>query len=193
MYLPRLIQTLSAVLVLAAVLMFTAPAQAQLRDRGFDEPIVIRQTIPDPQAVRRGPITSDRLSTTSTRLIDARRGFRPYSSVFGDRASHHRYAAYDDHFGISRPENRPWSYSQRTPRTSVTQFRNTRASSERSFQTPRRSASPQPMTIIVREQLRADTTKTNTTIRIHKDRSATPTTSGAVLVASDGTVIQIGD
>lgn len=192
MYLPRLVQTSSAVLLLAAVLLFAAPAQAQYRDCGFDEPIVIRQTIPDPQAVRRGPITSDRLSTTSTRLVDARRGFRPYSSVYGDRVSYRRYAAYDDHFGISRPENRPWSYSQRTPRTGVTQFRN---DSRRATRTSVSHAQTNPGYILIlhEQQLRETQPKPDMKIRIHKDRTATPTTSGAVLITADGTVIQVGD
>ncbi|MEM9346185.1 MAG: hypothetical protein AAGB26_06175 [Planctomycetota bacterium] len=191
MYLPRLFQTLSAVMVLAAVLVLSAPAKAQLRDRGFDEPIVIRQTIPDPQAVRRAPLTSDQLSTTSTRLIDARRGFRPFSSVRGDGFGFRRYAGYDDHFGISRPENRPFSYSQRTPRTSVSQFRN---NSRPSIRTSVSSVDFSPgYTLILHNERAAPEPKRELTVRIHNDKTVTPKNSGAVLITADGTVIQIGD
>ena len=188
---PRLVQTCSTALVLAFVLVFAAPVFAGHRGPGSDQPIVIRQTIPDPHAVKRAPLTSDRLSTTSTRLIDARRGFRPYSSVFGDRASHHGYAAYDDHFGISRPENRPWSYAQRTPRTGVTQFRNNARQSDRVSMT-RAQTSP-AYTLVLRESAAETQPKPDMKIRIHTDRSAIPTTTGAVLITADGTVIQVGD
>ncbi|MEM6260274.1 MAG: hypothetical protein AAGI37_18510 [Planctomycetota bacterium] len=191
MHLPRLAQTLSAVLLLAAVSLLTAPAKAQLRDRGFDEPIVIRQTIPDPQAVSRTPLTSDRLSTTSTRLIDARRGFRPYSSVRGDGFGFRRYAGYDDHFGISRPENRPFSYSQRAPRTSVSQFRNDSRPSGRTAISP--ASFSTGYNLVLRDERTEPAPKRDLKIRIHNDKTATPETSGAVLITADGTVIQIGD
>jgi len=183
-------------LMLVGILMvaFESTAQHVNREPGYShEKIVIRQTIPDPRAVKRAPLTSDRLSTTSTRYIDARRGFRPYSSVFRDHASHHRYAAYDDHFGVSRPENRPWSYAQRTPRSYVSEFRNEHADDDSA---ERDSAAAAPaMTLIVNEQLREETpeTEVDMKIRIHDDTSAIPTTSGAVLITADGTVIQVGD
>ncbi len=176
---------------LALVLTLSPVAQAGSRSVHQDAPIVIRQTIPDPYAVKRSPLTSDRFSTTSTRLIDARRGFRPYSSVYGDHASHHRFSAYDDHFGISRPENRPWSYSQRTPRTYVEQFRNDHADND--LPQSNADANPPSFTVIVAEQLREDKPKPDMKIRIHNDRSAIPTTTGAVLITADGTVIQVGD
>ncbi|MGB1124729.1 MAG: hypothetical protein ACPG4Q_05955 [Phycisphaeraceae bacterium] len=190
---------LAATCVLPAVILvgtLSLPLTVQAQHVNYDrsqasDRIVIRQTIPDPHAVKRRPLTSDRLNTASTRYIDARRGFRPYCSVFGDRASHHRYAAYDDHFGISRPENRPWSYSQRTPRSSVSHFRNEHVS----HGPPERgSAATAPVVqLIVSEQLREDNPKVDMKIRIHKDTSAIPTTTGAVLIRADGTVIQIGD
>ena len=164
-------------------------AHDQCNDHG--ENVLTRRTIPDPYAVKRRPLTSDQFSTTSTRLIDARRGFRPYSSVYGDRASHHRYAAYDDHFGLSRSENRPWSYSQRTPRSYVQQFRNDRTDDD---DTERGSAAP-AINIVVNEQLREDKPEpvVDMKIRVHNDTSAIPTTTGAVLITADGTVIQVGD
>lgn len=178
-------------LVLALLLSFAPVAQAGSRCAQHGDNIVIRRTIPAPFAVKRSPLTSDRLSTTSTRFIDARRGFRPYSSVYGDRASHNHYAAYDDHFGISRPENRPWSYSQRTPRTSVTQFRNDSRSSDRVALT--RTPTSPAYSLALQEQPREATPKPDMKIRIHSDRSAIPTTTGAVLITADGTVIQVGD
>lgn len=179
-------------LVLALLLSFAPVTQASSRCPEHGEGIVIRRTIPDPYAVKRSPLTSDRLSTTSTRLIDARRGFRPYSSVYGDRASHHRFATYDDHFGISRPENRPWSYSQRTPRTSVTQFRNEARQSTSQPSVTRAQTSP-AYTLILREQAVETTPQLKQKIRIHNDKTVIPTTTGAVLIRADGTVIQIGD
>jgi hypothetical protein len=182
--------------VLAVVLSLSSDAAAQHvnREYGYNpDKIVIRSTIPDPQAVKRSPLTSDRLSTTSTRLIDARRGFRPYSSVHcGRTAQHrHRYAGYDDHFGISRPENRPWSYSQRTPRSHVSQFRNDSRQSTRSVS---RTIEPTPAyTRLLPEQPREPEQKVDMKIRIHNDRTAIPTTTGAVLITADGTVIQVGD
>ena len=178
-------------LALALALVLSLPADTFAQHVNYEyghnpDRIVIRRTIPDPHAVKRSPLTSDRLNTASTRYIDARRGFRPYSSVFGDCRWHHRYAAYDDHFGISRPENRPWSYSQRTPRSYVSEFRNDRPTQTTASVTPR-------STVVVREQLRTDKPKVDLRIRIHNDRSAVPTTSGAVLITADGTVIQVGD
>jgi len=187
----------SRVFTTAAVVLLLSLSPAALahgRSDDHGERILIRRTIPDPYAVKRTPLTSDRLSTTSTRLIDARRGFRPYSSVYGDRASHHRYAAYDDHFGISRPEDRPWSYSQREPRTYVQQFRNDHADDDEPTQRAA-SASAPAINIVVHEQLREDKPepRADMKIRIHNDRSAIPTTTGAVLITADGTVIQVGD
>ena len=183
--------TVCTAFALAVMLTLSPVALACGTCAGHNEPILIRRTIPDPYAVKRSPLTSDRLSTTSTRLIDARRGFRPYSTVRGDRASHHHYAGYDDHFGISRPENRPWSYSQRTPRSYVSQFRNDHAAEDKAEHGS--AASTPAISLIVREQLREDKPKPEMKIRIHNDRSAIPTTTGAVLITADGTVIQVGD
>ena len=182
---------LATVLAMALLLSFDADAQHVNYEYGVNpDKIVVRRTIPDPQAVKRTPLTSDRLSTTSTRLIDARRGFRPYSSVYCGRTAH-RYVGYDDHFGISRPENRPWSYSQRTPRTHVSQFRN---EADQARRTATRASDPNPAyTLVLREQPREAKPKVDMKIRIHNDRSAIPTTTGAVLITADGTVIQVGD
>ena len=191
---PNMIPRLVLASVLAMLLSLSPDAGAQHVNYEYGvnpDKIVVRRTIPNPQAVKRTPLTSDRLSTTSTRLIDARRGFRPYSSVYCGPAAHHRYAAYDDHFGISRPENRPWSYSQRTPRTHVSQFRN---EADQVRRTATHSADPSPAySLVLREQPREAKPKVDMKIRIHNDRSAIPTTTGAVLITADGTVIQVGD
>jgi hypothetical protein len=190
MLIPTLIQRCVLVGLLAFVLSFAPLASANQRAATQGQDILIRRTIPDPFAVKRLPLTSDQLSTTSTRLIDARRGFRPFSSVHRDCALPHRFAGYDDHFGISRPQNRPYSYSQRTPRTFVSQFRNP---SRESMATSSRVRSSSPaVTIVFNPAPAAAAPKPEMKIRIHNDASAIPTTSGAVLVRSDGTVIQIG-
>lgn len=162
-------------------------------EHASDGAVIVRQTIPDPRAVDRLPLTSDRLSTTSTRYIDARRGFRPYSSVHSSEGLHNRYVGYDDHFGISRPTDRPLSSSQRTPRTYVQTFQNTSTSSA---PTHRIDNEYQAMRILAIRDQQRDTEsepEPDMTIRIHNDVSAIPTTSGGVLITADGTVIQIGD
>lgn len=178
-------------LTLAPFLVIAPVAMACTTCSGQSQPVIIERTIPDPSAVKRSPLTSDRFSTTSTRLIDARRGFRPFSSVYGDGASHERLVGYDDHFGISRPENRPWSFSQRTPRTSVSQFRNDHAPIARPSS---RLLNRKPnVSLILGEHSEEATPQLDMTIRIHHDQSAIPTTTGAVLITADGRVIQIGD
>lgn len=158
---------------------------------GDGQAILIRRTIPYPQAVDRAPLTSDRLSTTSTRYIDARRGLRPYSAVYGTGYRYGcrvpAYAGYDDHFGISRAVDRPFSYSQRTLRTGVTRFQNT-ATTDTSRATVQARAIAGPVQPITRPR-----PVTDDRIRIHRDRSTVPTTRGAVLILSDGTVIQVGE
>ena len=92
--------------------------------------VVVRQTIPYPRAVKRSPLTSDRLSTTSTRLIDARRGFRPLNAVFGTDTGYgvgigihpNTTGFYSDTFGVSRVSGRVFVYP--CARTGVTEHRN---------------------------------------------------------------------
>lgn len=175
---------------LALALSFAPPALASGRNLSQGDAIVIRQTLPNPRAVSRAPLTSDQLSTTSTRFIDARRGFRPFDSVFNGGFSRQRVIGFDDNFGISRPQNRPFSFSQRTPRSQVTQFRNDRPQIKRS----RVRVSPSPgYTLILHGQRAQAQAKPDLKLRVHDDPTAIPKTSGAVLVRSDGTVIQIGD
>lgn len=158
--------------------------------------VQVRQTIPDPLAVKRKPLTSDRLNTTSTRLVDARRGLRPYSSVFaGGYTSRQGHGVVvpgcDDLFGVSRPERRPYAYACRASRTSVSVFRNDDNSRLQRLGVDSVGQSGK----LALQATSADVvpTKQDLKIRIHRDRSATPTTRGAVLIRSDGTVLQIGD
>lgn len=197
------IRTLSLVaLSLCVGVLHTPASYAQTHLHSHDprvDAVVIQRTIPYPQAVNRVPLTSDRLNTTSTRFIDARRGFRPFDTVVapGSRFGcvHQPGPRYvygvDDHFGISRPENRPISYALRTPRTGVTQHVNT---TRRQLDIP----SYAPRVIDLTEQSIAPTAPNNQTtapsrVRIHRDTSAKPSGSGAVLITSDGRVIQVGN
>lgn len=107
----------------------TAPAAAVDQPYLDGPAVIVRRTIPNPRAVKRQPLTYERLSTTSTRLIDARRGFRPYGSVHGAGGGSHGLAGpyvvgYDDHFGITRPEDRPFAEANLMPHTGVTTHAN---------------------------------------------------------------------
>lgn len=199
-----------AVALSMAALSVAAPATMADDSSGYpDYPadaIVIRQTIPYPNAVKRAPLTSDQLSTASTRLIDARRGLRPYSTVHGTSFGHHHgqrvlgqqafgrtIVGYDDHFGVTRAENRPYSYMNRTPATGVTQYTNT-STRDTLNQTQFLSQNQAPLVIrtgviqTTRQEPRPDMT-----VRIHNDKPTLPSRSGAVLILRDGTVIQVGD
>lgn len=180
---------------LCAVLLAAPSAMADHRQDDDGQHILIRRTIPYPQAVKRAPLTSDRLSTTSTRLIDARRGLRPYSTVHRHhpRVNHRVIVGYDDHFGITRPENRPYSYSRRAPYTGVTRFENKTATEPaRAGHAPSQAL---PIVVVVRDERDAPAKQPapDMRIRIHNDKPALPSRSGAVLITADGTVIQVGD
>ncbi|MFN3167154.1 MAG: hypothetical protein ACE37H_08835 [Phycisphaeraceae bacterium] len=196
-----------AALSLGVLSFATVPAVAgdrsgeALGDEGY---IVIRRTIPNPRAVDRAPLTSERLSTTSTRYIDARRGHRPYDTVHSDRCGfgHARrvLVGYDDHFGITRPEDRPYSYSQRTPRTGVTTITN--PMHRDSEQASDRHEDRRPMVVAIRDEraqadrppaVRPANNAPDMRVRIHHNEPELPTRSGAVLITADGTVIQVGD
>jgi len=191
----RLTHPLAAIL-LAGCLLPAAETLAQPREVPADA-VIIRRTVPYPNAVQRRPLTSDQLDTTSTRLIDARRGFRPYSTVYEGRAYHGRptvYIPYEDHFGISRAVDRPYSYSQRAPRTSVTEFRNPAPGVGREAE-PGQPASDRPIVIInpPRDQTQPSAEPKPRQIRIHHDKPVLPDRSGAVLIMADGTVIEVGE
>ncbi len=179
-------------LAFGAVLLAAPVTQATPNASESDQPIVIRRTIPDPQAVERQPLTSDRLSTTSTRYIDARRGLRPYSTVYcpGCIDSHRHVVGYDDNFGISRPVDRPFSYSMRAPATGVTTF--TTPMLARQADDSAQQATP--MVVVFRDERDLPQRPApDMRIRIHNDKPEMPNRSGAVLITADGTVIQVGD
>lgn len=190
------LNNLACLLALALLVSLCPQALAQHvnYEPGYNEDaIVIRRTIPYPRATQRAPLTSDRLNTASTRYIDARRGLRPYSSV-GHGHHSHCYSftpAYDDHFGISRAIDRPYSYSQRAPRTGVTQYVSTSPNSATATtqQTVHRT-SPERAVLQAPEPQRP---AVDMAVRVHEDATALPTTRGAVIIGSDGRVIQIGD
>lgn len=179
-----------------------AAPQAIAADRHHvedSEAIVIRRTIPYPRAVERAPLTSDRLSTTSTRYIDARRGHRPYSTVHGHAVGYgHRVRiGYDDNFGITRPEDRPYSYARRTPATGVTQYVKRGPKPQSSAREDESRSTP--MVVIIRDERGAAATdrverrSSDMQVRIHNNKPELPTRSGAVIITADGTVIQVGD
>ena len=185
--------------------LFAAPATpAQAQEAEPAQPIVIRRTIPNPRAVEREPLTTDRINTASTRYIDARRGLRPYQSTFGACGVHGHpvLIGYDDHFGITRPEDRPYSYNHREPRTGVQLYTN--PTIDRSPSTVAEPQPAPPMVIIIRDERKPEPAAAGIApdpqpdgadmrIRIHHDKPEMPSNSGAVLITSDGTVIQVGD
>jgi len=194
--------SLICVAALAAVFSAALPVFAEHGSRA-DYPadaIVIRRTIPDPFAAQRQPLTSDRLSTTSTRYIDARRGFRPYSAVHGHAClGQNVIVGYDDNFGITRPEDRPYSYANRAPRTGVEKFENR---SDAQVSSAATTPVTDPVLIIIHDDRTNAATsasqdkasdKPDMHIRIHNDVPQLPSRSGAVIIAADGTVIQVGD
>lgn len=185
------------------VVLFSAPvvhAGTEPCDDGRS--IVIRRTIPYPQAIEREPLTTDRVNTSSTRYIDARRGLRPYDSVHGQCVGqgHALYVGYDDHFGITRPEDRPYTYNHRTPATGVTHYTNASAHPSPPTAASVAPSAAVPIVVIVRDERQVagpdvaeQAPAPDMTIRIHKDEPVLPSRSGAVIISADGTVIQVGD
>lgn len=202
----RSLTMFSPISLLAAAVAFSASAQAATAETycEYDQPVLIRRTLPL-SAARRSPLTTDQFSTPSTRAIDARRGFRPFVAVvpYGQGYGYRVPAVgYDDRFGITRPETRPISYALRTPRTGVKQFTN-RAEDMQTAPAADTTRQAQSVIVIRDERQPANTPPSQKTapskpapdmkVRIHSDASAIPTTTGAVIVCSDGTVIQVGD
>lgn len=186
-------------LLSVAAMVFAGASVAQLSDGG-DGAIVIRRTVPYPTAVERRPLTSDQLNTSTTRLIDARRGLRPYRSVFHGRHGGYDtplFVGHDDTFGISRAEDRPYGVSQRTPRTFVSRYENPSLQRrDRPSQRADRSAVRwSPIVIVDKRDAASKPAEAKRPMRvvIHQDTPLLPSNSGAVLIASDGTVIQVGD
>lgn len=207
-------KTASLIAGLSLVLLTTVqgtPAQAGEQAYLDGSATIVRDTIPHPRAIERQPLTYERLSTTSTRLVDARRGFRPFSSVHGAGggcALHGGSApyviGYHDDFGISRPSNRPFSYRfLPSPRTGVsvhnsageraTVFNNHGVTRHHRTGMHAGQAMGQPAArphdVVIDDQRDTQPMK----VRISDKKPKLPETSGAVLITADGTVYQIGD
>lgn len=181
-------------LIPAFVAMAGVPAlgQAVPEATAQSQVVVERQSVPNPRAVERRPLTSDQFSTSSSRLIDARRGFRPYPGECGYRYSDR--VAYRDTFGIIRPD--PRFAPPRAARTTVRTFRADSPQPQRDRQADAESNIMRIQIVDERDVGRAERPEreaVDMTVRIHEDTSALPTHSGAVIIRADGTVIQVGD
>ena len=201
------------VLALSAAACLATPALAEdvpaVRDSTYA--VVERQTVDDPYADGRRPLTSDQLSTQSTRLIDARRGYRPFPVYEAGRYAGYGYdrRIYRDTFGIIRPS--PLALRLRTPATGVSTTYNTWPAPGASAWAPQdvspRPAEPvvlqPPMRVIVIDERdgRSDpgaveqarqTQGVDMVVRIHNNKPEPVTERGtAVLIRSDGTVIEL--
>lgn len=180
-------------LIPALAAMVAIPALGQAKPETATQPQVVveRQSIPSARAVERRPLTSDQFSTSSSRLIDARRGFRPYPGEYGYRYTDR--VVYRDTFGIIRPDRR--FAPPREARTTVRTFRAESPQPDRQA-----GAEARVMRVQIVDERDADRAPrpereaaVDMTVRIHQDTSALPTHSGAVIIRADGTVIQVGD
>ena len=106
----------SAIALLVSI-SITSATEAQQQPYADGPVTIVPRWVPDFNAVKRQPLSTLRINTTSTRLVDARRGLRPFSSVYGSGncASHTGY-----------PDAYTYGYFVRTPRTGVTVHRNDR-------------------------------------------------------------------
>ncbi|MEM1354151.1 MAG: hypothetical protein AAGH88_04625 [Planctomycetota bacterium] len=201
-----MIRLIPALFVLLSMTLIALPQSADetYRPRALIQGSIERQTVLYPDADGRQPLTSDRLSTASTRLIDARRGLRPY-----DRAGcYPAYrTAYRDRFGIIRAD--PYTRLFRKPATGVTTTANATSARPRAFTQPAESPEAEqliyhpPMRVVIIDQRRGAAEAADTehleqnppaqaVIRVHRDKPSPVTEPGtAVLTRSDGTVIEI--
>ena len=144
------------------------------------------------------PLTSTYLDTASTRLVDARRGFRPYDTVYRDgRCVHPR--AVRRSIGILRPDRPGRAYQPRAPRTGVTTYGNAR-SDDRQNDTAKAASPPaQPLVVVIHDERAAPQDQNAQSqpevmeVTIYAGEPEMPENSGAVIVRSDGTVISVGD
>lgn len=145
------------------------------------------------------PLTSTYLDTASTRLVDARRGFRPYNTVYRDgrcvRPVRHR--AFSIHPRPSyHARNRP-----QAERTGVLQFRG-QSRSDNTERASEQTRATQPMVVVIRDE-RPDREPAQPeaqpepaepmVVTIYEGEAEMPETRGAVIVRKDGTVISVGD
>lgn len=182
--------------VLLLTLTLSVPALAGDCERSHD--VLVRDTTSAHATHDRlYPLTSTYLDTASTRLVDARRGFRPYDTVYRDgRCLHPRPVRRS--IGILRPDRPGRAYQPRAPRTGVTAYGSARSDAPRKSTT--QTASAQPMVVVIRDQREAANQEPNEQARpevmevtIYEGEPEMPEHRGAVIVRRDGTVISVGD
>ena len=164
-----------------------APVYAQGRD------ISVRDTRSTHATYdRQRPLTSSFLDTPSTRLVDARRGFRPFDSVFRDSRLDRR-RAFQSRRGILRPDRWVTPLRDSTPRRAVAVFHGGQARGDV-------SSLSRPAAIVILDERedaprrRAEAQDEPIRVRIYTaDEPDLPAHRGAVIVRQDGTVISIGD
>lgn len=160
-----------------------------------DDHVVIRDT-QSRYAVdgdRYRPLTSTFLDTTSTRLIDARRGFRPYSTIHRDGRRHDRFVRRSFIPGYSTCTSR-----HRAPRTGVTTYG---AASRSEGGSPGHvAAMAQPIVVVVDDRREAEVPvdaqanpPREMRVTVYEGEPTLPERSGAVIVRPDGTVISVGE
>lgn len=207
---------LIAALTIACTAVITANPVHASEGRSSDQPAYGAYKIPYPQATQRDPLTTDRVNTASTRLVDARRGYRSYDSVcpYGcgshgaeGHANPYQFESFDS-FGIVRPNRAVRPYRRIQPRTGVTEFRSPLVTKEsgaakqdpaayqRRGVTTHRNAHPRPTTIKIKRIKKenigvADAGLDADTVTVYRVPDM-PQASGAVLVGPDGTIYTIG-
>lgn len=146
---------------------------------------------------RQRPLTSSYLDTASTRLVDARRGFRSYRTVYRDG----RFAvrrAYRSNRGLLHPDRPGRRYDPGEPRTSVTAFYGNARLADDDNDRHARSEPAEPMIVIIHDRRDADAqperdAPARMEVTIYDGEPELPERSGAVIVRSDGTVISVGE
>lgn len=143
------------------------------------------------------PLTSTYLDTTSTRLVDARRGFRPYSTVHRDGRVVRpvRRSTFGIHPRASyHARNRP-----QAERTGVLQFGGGAGSADRASARQSTVQQAQPVYVVIRDErpardhAEAAPQPEPMQVTIYEGEATLPERSGAVIVRADGTVISVGD
>lgn len=185
--------------VLLLTLTLSVPVYAG--DGGASHEVLIRDTSSAHTSHDRlYPLTSTYLDTASTRLIDARRGFRPYDTVYREGRCVHPRAVRRSH-GILRPDRADRPYRARAPRTGITAFYgNARLTEDPSPANTDPTPPAQPIIVVIHDERepagRAQPQQPEAKVMevtIYKGEPEMPENSGAVIVRRDGTVISVGD
>ena len=177
--------------LLLLTMMVSTPALAGECESSRD--VVIRDT-QSRYAVdgdRYRPLTSTFLSTTSTRLVDARRGFRSYDTVhapgrYRTRRIHRRS------FGLNTQQRYSSPCRRRPVRAGVTTYRGSA-----NAQTQRETMTTPVVYMNDRRDRAAQAAQREEPVEMevttYEGEPIMPEHSGAVIVRSDGTVISIGE